>query len=50
VPFEPAEGDRVLAADAAAGHHAPAGRPQGGVDVLGPGFGFVHGAASTMQT
>jgi hypothetical protein len=34
--------DRVLAPDAAALDHAPARRLQGGVDVLGAGFGFVH--------
>jgi hypothetical protein len=46
VPFEPADGDRVLAADAAAVDDAPAGGHQGGVDVDGPGFGFVHGDVS----
>ena len=42
MPFEPAEGDLVLAPNAAAGDDAPAGRGEGGIDVLGAGFGFVH--------
>jgi hypothetical protein len=46
VPFEPAEGDRVLAANAAAVDDAPAGGRRGGVDVVGPGFGFVYGDVS----
>ena len=41
--FEPAERDRVLPPDPAALDHAPARRREGGVDVLGSGFGFVHG-------
>ena len=43
VAFEAAEGDGVFAADAAAFDHAPTGRREGGVDMLGAGFGFVHG-------
>ena len=31
-----------IAPDAAAVHHAPARRREGGVDVFGAGFGFVH--------
>jgi hypothetical protein len=42
VPLQAASRDLVLAEDAAAVHHAPAGLPDGGVDVLGSGLGFVH--------
>ena len=35
---------RILAPDAAALDHAPARRFQRGINVLGSGFGFVHGA------
>ena len=38
------ERDRILAPDAAALDDAPARRLQRGIDVLGSGFGFVHGA------
>jgi len=34
--------DAVLAQDAAAFDHTPAGGLQGGIDMLGAGFGFVH--------
>ena len=37
------ERDRILAPDAAALDDAPARRRERGVDVLGSGFGFVHG-------
>ena len=34
---------RILVPDTAAGDNTPARRFQRGVNVLGPGFGFVHG-------
>ena len=40
--LQPTERDRVFAPDAAAIDHAPARRCEGGVDVFGAGFGFVH--------
>ena len=43
VAFEAAQRDRILAPDAAALDDTPARRFQCGVDVLGSGFGFVHG-------
>ena len=45
--FEPAQRDRVFAADAAAFDDAPAGGGERGVDVFGSGFGFVHGEFPT---
>ena len=36
------ERDAVFTQNATAFHHAPAGNLQGGVDVLGAGFSFVH--------
>ena len=48
VAFDAAQRDRILAPDAAAFDHAPARRLEGGVDVLGSGFGFVHARASTV--
>ena len=35
-------GDEVFAADAGAFDDAPAGGGEGGIDVFGAGFGFVH--------
>jgi hypothetical protein len=40
--LQAAQGDDVLAAHAAALHHAPARLPQRGIDQFGTGFGFVH--------
>ena len=45
--FDAAGGDGEFAPDAAAFDDAPARRFQGGVDVLGSGFGFVHGCFSS---
>jgi hypothetical protein len=45
--LDTARGDRVLAPDAAALDDAPARGRQGGIDVFGPGFGFVHGCQPT---
>jgi hypothetical protein len=43
MPLDAAECEGIFAEDAAAFDHAPAGRLKGGVNVLGSGFGFVHG-------
>ena len=43
--FEATESDLVFAADAAALDDTPACRFQRGIDVLGSGFGFVHGVS-----
>jgi len=40
--LQTAQRDAVFAQDAAAFDHTPAGGLQGGVEVLGAGFGFVH--------
>ena len=45
LPFEPAEGDLILPADAAALGHAPPRGLERGVDVLGSGLGLVHAAS-----
>jgi len=42
LPFEAAERDGIFAQDAAAINDAPACGGEGGVDVFGSGFGFVH--------
>ena len=43
VAFDAAGGDGVFAQDLAALDDTPARRFQRGINVLGPGFGFVHG-------
>jgi hypothetical protein len=43
VAFDAAKGDGILARDAAAFDHTPTGSLKGGIDVLGSGFGFIHG-------
>src|ERR1019366_1674400 len=45
VACKAALGDLVLPRNAAALHHAPPRRLEGGIDVFGSGLGFVHGAA-----
>ena len=42
-------GNRKLAANAAALHHAPTGRHQQRVDQLSAGFGLVHGSGATTS-
>jgi hypothetical protein len=42
VAFDATERNRVLATNAASVNNAPARRSEGGVDVFGSGFGFVH--------
>lgn len=46
MPLDAARRDDGFPPDAATGHHAPARRPQRGIDVLGSGLGFVHGRFS----
>jgi hypothetical protein len=43
VALDAAWGDEIFAQDLTALDDAPAGRFQGGIDVLGSGLGFVHG-------
>jgi len=42
-PFDAPECDGILAQDAAALDHAPPRGLEGGINVFGSGFGFVHG-------
>ena len=49
VAFDAAERDRIFAPDAAAFDDAPARRFQGGIDMLGSGFGFVHGGSTSCR-
>jgi hypothetical protein len=41
--FETPQGDMVLSQYPAAFHDTPARGLEGGINVLGSGFGFVHG-------
>lgn len=41
---------RILSSDAAVLNHAPAGGSEGGVNVFGAGFGFVHEKAVRFVT
>ena len=41
--LDSAQRDGILATNAATLHNAPSRRSERGVDVLGSGFGFVHG-------
>ena len=41
--LQPPLGDRVFPPDPTALDHTPSGLRQGGIDVFGTGFGFVHG-------
>ena len=43
MPFDATKGDRIFATDAAPFNDTPACSFQGGVDMFGSGFGFVHG-------
>jgi hypothetical protein len=45
---DPSLGDRKLAADAAALHHAPTSGREQRITQLGAGFGFVHTINAAM--
>ena len=47
-PFDAARRNEILAPDAAARDDAPARRLQRGVNMLGSGFGFVHGDTAAV--